>query len=209
MWAGERYTTLCKEIHPRGIENFISINNPEFGVTMSSSVAVVDYIDPTGQPSEYPLIQPILLASRRSCHWEGNEYLQTGNHYFSFSLLSHKPGWENGFRFGIQANEKLQVVVAAEPYKTNSLPEELSFFSVENDNVVISAVKKAEDESATVVRIYEISGKSAETVVKCFKPMKEAFHTNLIEEPLDSQPLFNGTLPLKTGPYSIETYMVK
>jgi alpha-mannosidase len=207
--AGERYATLCREIHPRGIENFISINNSEFGVTMSSSVSVVDYIDPSDLPSEYPLIQPILLASRRSCHWEGNEYLQTGNHYFSFSLLSHKPGWENGFRFGIQANEKLQVVFAAEPYKTNSLPEELSFFGVENANVVISAVKKAEDESAAVFRVYEIEGKQTEAVMHCFKSFSEIFQTNLIEETRKPLPVHNGALTSKIGPFSIETFLTK
>jgi alpha-mannosidase len=207
--AGERYIKSCKDIHPRGIENFISVSNPEFGVTLSSSVAVADYIDPTGPPSDYQLLQPILIASRRSCHGEGNEYLQTGNHFFSFSLLSHKPGWENGFRFGRQANEKLMVVAAAESYKTADLPEELSFFSVENDNVVISAVKKAEEADAAAIRMYEISGKLSDVALKCFKPLKQAFHTSLIEYDVKPVTVLNGTFASKIGPYSIETFLAK
>ncbi|MBG0859170.1 MAG: alpha-mannosidase, partial [Bacteroidales bacterium] len=93
--AGERYITKCSEVHPRGIENWIGASDDRFGVTLSSSTAVADYIDPTGLSPEALLLQPILLASRRSCHSLGNEYLQTGNHFYSFSLTSHKPGYEN------------------------------------------------------------------------------------------------------------------
>lgn len=46
-YAGERYTTVCKNIDPRGIENWISANSLDFGMTLSSCVAVADYIDPT------------------------------------------------------------------------------------------------------------------------------------------------------------------
>jgi len=60
-----------------------------------------------------------------------------------------------------------------------------------------------------VVRIFDISGKPSEGVIKCFKPMKEAFHTNLIEEVLNPQQVLNGTLPVKTDPFSIETYLIK
>ena len=108
--AGERYNTLCKNIHPRGIANWISSSNASFGVTLSSSVVVADWIDPTDHPVTNQILQAILLASRKSCHGEGNEYLQTGNHFFTFSMTSHQPGWKNGALFGRQANEKLIAV---------------------------------------------------------------------------------------------------
>ncbi|MGB8317686.1 MAG: glycoside hydrolase family 38 C-terminal domain-containing protein, partial [Ignavibacteriaceae bacterium] len=87
--AGERYTSICKDTHPRSIENWIGADDNEFGVTLTSSVAVADYIDPTDSLDKNTLLQPLLLASRRSCHWQGNEYLQTGDHHFEFSLTSH------------------------------------------------------------------------------------------------------------------------
>ena len=102
---------MCADVHPRGIENWIGASDDKFGVTLSSSTAVADYIDPAGLSSGSLLLQPIMIASRRSCHHLGNEYLQTGNHYFHFSLTSHKPGYENGYKFGRQSNEKLLVVV--------------------------------------------------------------------------------------------------
>jgi alpha-mannosidase len=207
--AGERYIVPCKDIHPRGIENFIGISNKGFGLTLSSSVAVADYIIPNGMASDNQILQPILLASRKSCHGEGNEYLQTGDHYFSFSLFSHKPGWENGFRQGRQANEKLIVIAGYQSFKTASLPEEISFFNLENDNLVISAIKKAEDDNALVFRIYEFSGKPAEAKINCFKPFKQASKTNLIEEIISPVRILNGSINCHIDPYSIETYIAQ
>ena len=64
--AGERYTVPCKELHPRGIENWMSASSEDFGFTLASSVVGVDYINPTDKNLDNTIIQPILLASRRS-----------------------------------------------------------------------------------------------------------------------------------------------
>ncbi|MBK7107529.1 MAG: hypothetical protein IPH62_19860 [Ignavibacteriae bacterium] len=71
----------------------------------------------------------------------GNEYLQTGDHYYSFSLTSHLPDWENGFQFGKQANEKLQVVLNPKQYKDANLPDEKVSFSLDSKNIIISTLK--------------------------------------------------------------------
>ena len=207
--AGERYKTPCKDIHPRGIGNWIGASNADFGLTMSSSVAVADYIDPTEHHIANQVLQPILFASRRSCHGEGNEYLQTGDHYFSFTLTSHKPGWENGYRTGMEANEKLRAVFLPNSFATASLPEELSFFSSDKDNLIISTVKKAEDYNTTVIRLYNISGKETEVRIKGFKGFSNVSKSSLIEEPANAITTENGCIHQTIGKYSIETYIVK
>ena len=207
--AGERYKTPCKDIHPRGIGNWIGASNADFGLTLSSSVAVADYIDPTDHPIANQVLQPILFASRRSCHGEGNEYLQTGDHHFSFTLTSHKPGWENGSHTGMEANEKLRTVFMPKPYATASLPEELSFFSTDKDNLIISTVKKAEDDNSTVIRLYNITGKETDVMIKGFKGFSNTNKSNLIEEPINVINTENGCIHQTIGKYAIETYIVK
>jgi alpha-mannosidase len=136
--AGRRYSTIVPKFI-RGVwKNWIGASDADFGVTMSTSTAVADYIDPTGLADGALPLQAIMLASRRSCHGEGNEYLQTGNHYYSFSLTSHKPGYQNGYQFGRQANEKLIAIVDPDPAMKCFLPEETSFFSVDKPNISIS-----------------------------------------------------------------------
>jgi alpha-mannosidase len=207
--AGERYKTPCKDVHPRGIENWIGAGNADFGVTMSSSVAVADWIDPTDNPVKNQILQPILIASRKSCHWEGNDYLQTGNHYFKFSVTSHKPGWLNGAAFGRQANEELKAVWADRQFTTASLPETLSFFNVDQENVLISTVKKAEDSDDVVVRITDLEGKDKTVILESYKKAGEAKLTNLIEEEKETLKSDNKGVKLNLGHHAIETVKIK
>jgi alpha-mannosidase len=207
--AGERYTTVCKELHPRGIENWISASNSSFGVTMSSSVAVADWIDPTDQPIANPMLQPILLASRKSCHGEGNDYLQTGNHTFLFSITSHQPGWINGAHFGRQANEPLMPAWADHHLVDASLPESLSFFNTNQENVLISTVKKAEGSDETIIRLVDMDGKDKPISINGFKNIKQAEQTNLIEETVKSLPVKDNTVQMQLGHHAIETIKLK
>ena len=206
--AGERYKTNCSDVHPRGIENWIGASDDRFGVTLSSSTAVADYIDPTGLSGEGLLLQTIMLASRRSCHGLGNEYLQTGNHYYHFSLTSHKPGYENGFKFGRQANEKLLTVVDPQSARSTTLPEESSFFSVDAPNISISAIKKSEDDNHVVIRLYETGIKETQINLNTWFRIEHASKTDLIEYNGEAIEFGSKSIPLRMGSHSIETIKV-
>jgi alpha-mannosidase len=207
--AGERYSTLCKEVHPRGIQNWISSSNAGFGVTLSSSVAVADWIDPTDNPVKNQILQPVLMASRKSCHWEGNDYLQTGDHYFSFSMTSHQPGWQNGALFGRQSNEKLLAVKPVHKFENVSLPESLSFFKTDRENVLVSTIKKCDDSDETVIRLVELGGKDQTVTVESFNYLVQGRHANLIES--DEQPLEvkGKSFKINLGHHAIETIKIK
>jgi alpha-mannosidase len=203
--AGERYITNCADVHPRGIENWIGASNDRFGVTLSSSTAVADFIDPTGLVSETTLLQPIMLASRKSCHKEGNDYLQTGNHYFNFSLSSHEPGWINGYKFGRQANEKLLVIVDPQQGKATAIPEELSFFSVNSSNVAISTIKKAEDNGNTVIRLFEIGKGETPVNLSSWFSIVKAEKTDMLEYNGKAIESNRNTVLMNLGSHAIET----
>jgi len=204
--AGERYLTPCKDVHPREVLNFVTAGNQTFGVTMSSSVAVFDWIDPTTDPVGYPVLQPILLASRKSCHGQGNWYLQAGDHHYRFSVLSHKGDWKNGYRFGIESNTPLQVVAGITPAQNAALPEVKSFFEVSADNVVVSTIKKCDDDDSVIVRLYDIEGKDSKTTFKTFFPVAAVEHTNIIEEEGRALPGSGKAFKTKIGHHAIETF---
>lgn len=206
--AGERYTVACKELHPRGIENWISASNDAFGVTLSSSVVAMDYVNPTDKELKNTIIQPILLASRRSCHGEGNDYHQSGNHHFSFSLTSHKPGWKNGARQGKEANEKLQAILDPSKYSNAELDESMSFLQVEAENIIVSAMKKAENENGVVVRLYNLNEEETEVKLRFSEKFNKAWKTNLIEERDEELDIKDGVLHFKVGNQSIETILL-
>jgi alpha-mannosidase len=199
------YDEPCSEIRPREVQNFLSAADRDFGLTLSTSVAVNDYKDPTSDPVPYPVLQAVLLASRRSCHGEGNWYLQEGNHHYRFSFFSHAPGWINGYRLGIQANTPLIPIVYPQPAGGASLPEEKSFFSVSAPNVLISTIKKAEDDDSVVVRLFDIEGKDAEVQLNSFFTTIKSELVNMIEEEGKPLPCQKNAVRLKVGHQAIET----
>ena len=199
------YDEPCSQIRPREVQNFLSASGGPFGVTMSTSVAVNDFQDPTTNPVGYPVLQAVLLASRRSCHGEGNWYLQEGDHAYRFSIFSHDPGWQKGYKLGIQANHLLVPVVSPASNHDATLPEEKSFFSVSAGNVLVSTIKKCEDDDSVIVRLVEIEGKDADVQLNCFAPMDKAELVNMIEEEGRAVPAQRFGLKLRLGHHAIET----
>jgi len=198
--AGERYNTPNKDQHPRGIGNWMNVSGKDFGVTLSSSVAVADYIDPSDLSANYPVIQPILFASRKSCHGEGNEYRQHGDHKFHFSLTSHQSGWQHGYRFGLASNETLKAVFSPSVFCNAKLSESQSFFDIDNENVIVSAIKKCEDDNNLIIRLYNL-GDCIEIVrLSPSVAPKAIIKTNLTEQ---EQEIVN---EISLGKYAIETY---
>ena len=207
--AEQWYDAICKEMHPREVLNFISSSDDQIGLTMSSSVAVCDFKDSTADPVDYPILQPVLLASRRSCHGEGNWYLQPGDHYYSFSILSHQPGWKNGVRFSHEANNPLMAVIRYVSSRDLNLADRHSFASLSGDNVMVSAIKKCEDDNTVVVRLYDIEGKDSEVTLNTFFSMAGAEHTNIIEEQGKPVPAVGKTLKTRIGHHAIETFKLR
>jgi len=199
------YDEPLSQIRPREVQNFLTASDDRFGLTMSTSVAVNDYQDPTPDPVNYPVLQAVLLASRRSCHGEGNWYLQEGDHDFRFSIVSHAPGWRNGYRRGIQANCPLFAVVHPSPAVGRTLPEVKSFFSVSSPNVLLSTIKKSEDDDSVVLRCYDIEGKDADVQLDFFVPCEKAELVSMIEEGGKTIPSLKNGLKLKVGHHAIET----
>ena len=203
------YSTPCKEVHPREVQDWFSVSDGKTGITISSSVAVFDWIDPTDNPVAYPVLQPVLLASRKSCHGQGNYYLQPGNHTFSFSLYSHRGDWKNGYRQGTQACQPAHTVVTNTLHNKGRLPEVFSFASVSGKGTVISTIKKCEDDDDVVLRCYDIEGKDTQAEFTLFRDIKKVQHTNMIEEEGKDIPASLSSFDYKIGHHAIETFKIE
>jgi alpha-mannosidase len=208
--GGPAYGTLnydeeMSKIRPREVQNFLNVSDAALGVTLSTCVAVNDFEDPTPDPTGYPILQPILLASRRSCHGQGNWYLQEGDHHYVFSLTSHAPGWRNGYKSAIQANVGLFPVVRISASGRADLPAELSFAALSAPNVLVSTIKKAEDDASIILRCYDIEGRDARVEMSFFSPMAKAVQTNIIEDEAKPLTAGKGGFVLAVGHHAIET----
>jgi alpha-mannosidase len=202
--ASQIYDTPCSRVHPREVQDWFSASDGTNGITISSDVAVFDWIDPTTNPAGYAILQPVLLASRKSCHGEGNYYLQPGDHNYTFSIYSHKGDWKDGYRCGTQSNQPLKAVISKQS-TGGTMPESMSFISVENKNLILSTVKKCEDDDNVIVRCYDIEGTDSDARISVSAPFQKAELTNMIEEDGKLIPGSGKNLGLKVGHNAIET----
>ena len=89
-----------------------------------------------------------------------------------------------------------------------TLPAEHSFVQVEGDNVVLTAMKKAEDDDALILRFYEWAGKESNVRLQLPPGAQSASETDLMEKPTGKLPVQNGAVSVPTKPYEIKTVRV-
>ena len=121
------------------------------------------------------------LTLLRSPTWPDADADQ-GHHHFHYALYPHAGTWKDALtvRHGWEYNYPLQTMVTTA--HTGSLPAEHSFASVAPDNVVLTAVKKAEDASGLIFRVYEWAGKDATVEFHVPPGATGATVTNLMEK---------------------------
>jgi alpha-mannosidase len=133
-----------------------------------------------------------------------------GYHEFTWSLYPHTGNWERGgtMRQGFELNYPL-MPIAAEAH-TGTWPTSRSFVTLNQDNVILTALKKAEDSDALIYRFYEFAGKQTQVHLQLANEAATAFETNLMEVPERALELQPGgrELVVPTGPFEIKTVKV-
>jgi alpha-mannosidase len=137
-------------------------------------------------------------------------FADQGYHEFTYALYPHSGDWKTGgtMRQGYELNYPL-LPVEVQPH-TGSWPQRRSFATVEPDNVIVTALKKAEDSDDLVFRFYEFEGKPADVKLQLPEAAASAAETNLMEKqekPL-TLPQSGRELSIPTGPYEIKTVAV-
>jgi alpha-mannosidase len=137
-----------------------------------------------------------------------------GEHHFHYALYPHAGTWKDALtvRHGWEYDYPLQAVVTTA--HAGSLPPEHSFASVSPDNVVLTAVKKAEDQNgiatnALIFRAYEWAGKETTTEFHIPPGATGATVTNLMEQPEgEPLPVTGDVVKVPIHPYEILTIRV-
>ena len=122
------------------------------------------------------------LTLLRSPKWPDPD-ADMGHHHFHYALYPHAGTWKEALtvRHGWEYNYPLTAVVTtAHP---GALPADHSFASVTPDNVVLTAVKKAEDANGIIFRCYEWAGKDATVEFHVPPGATGATVTNMMENP--------------------------
>ncbi len=108
-----------------------------------------------------------------------------GEHEFTYSLLPHSGDYaEGGVTEEAFALNSPLVASVASP-ETGHLPLESGLVAVEGTELSIGSLKRSEDGSALVLRVYEPVGARGPVTLRFASQVKGAQRANLLEEPLE------------------------
>ncbi|HTS38283.1 MAG TPA: glycoside hydrolase family 38 C-terminal domain-containing protein [Candidatus Solibacter sp.] len=148
------------------------------------------------------------LSLLRSPEWP-DPHADEGHHEFTYSLYPHAGNWKDALtiRQGYELNYRL--LSLAVTTHQGALPLQKSFVEPQSPNVIVSALKKSEDNDSLILRFYEWAGKSGDVKIQLPRSAKSAEETNLMEKPEGKLTVENDTVTVLTKPYEIKTVEVE
>lgn len=134
------------------------------------------------------------------------ENADKGQHAFSYELFIHDGDLlkvtEESYKFNVKP------MVANGTASADTTVKSGKFFEIDSDNVLIEAVKLAEDKSGFVLRLYECNGQRTKANIKV-NGMKTAELTTMIENKLEDLAVNDESVSLTFKPFEIHTIKVK
>ncbi|WP_026691908.1 alpha-mannosidase [Peribacillus kribbensis] len=125
-----------------------------------------------------------------------------GEHLFTYSLLPHAGSWYEGntVRHAWELNNPLTYA--------EGQTESVSLFSVSASNVIVDAVKKAENEDALIIRLHEFAGARGKVELRSDRSIESWQECDLMERSISEIQEEKG-FAFDIKPYEIKTFMVK
>jgi len=132
-----------------------------------------------------------------------------GEHRFTYSLWPHAGDFREAGTIpaAYDLNTPLRAVAAGG--HRGSLPGRHGFLTVEPANVVVEAVKPAEDGDGLVVRLYEAHGGRADATVTFGFDVAAVEEVDLVERPVATMKVADRTVAFPIRPFEIRSLHVK
>ena len=130
-------------------------------------------------------------------------------HTFTYSLYPHAGGWRTAGTVAQAYALNLPLLALCGDKQEGTLPDALSLVQVDCPNVIVEAVKKAQDSQDTVVRLYECYNRRTRMTVTLAKAPKAVFACNLLEREATPVEVEGKTFTDTVLPYEIKSYLIQ
>ena len=134
---------------------------------------------------------------------------EIGTHEIEYALYFHEGDYIKGE--SVKACDEFYAkprCVQGHKYD-GSLPASGSYISINGDGLVISAVKKAEEDGEWIIRVYNSLDKEVKGSVSTIKKIAKAFKTNLNEKHEFELDITDNAAQITVGAYQIYTIAIK
>ncbi len=134
---------------------------------------------------------------------------EQGEHAFTYALLPHAGDWRNET---IQQAAELNAPVIGrwmEPNGHADQPPQQSLIRVNRENVLVDAVKVAEDGDGYIIRLHEGAACRCAITLSFVAEVAGATEVDLLERPIREHDVHGRRLTFEILPYEIKTFRVK
>lgn len=135
-----------------------------------------------------------------------------GQHRFAYSLLPHAGDWSATIPQAYALNDPLIVYQTEDGRRTTndeahmqSTSILLPFVHVDQPNVIIETIKRAEDGNGIIVRLYESQRRRGPVRLHASFPLAAAWRTNLLEDDREQLETHDDSVSFTITPYQIVT----
>lgn len=187
----------------RQVQDWISASSSNYTLTISADHQMFS-VD--GQAIRGDLLRGIKFNTVKTVRDDTPVLVQqppADKYVFRYSISSGKGSWaeSKAWRQGADFNMPLMGVVSEDELSVKTLPAEQSFLSLSGDTIAVTALKKADQGNALVVRFYEAAGKSDATSVTFLGKSHAIRPVNILEERMSGQ----DENSMHVDPYAIDT----
>ena len=123
---------------------------------------------------------------------------------FEYALSPHEYDWRRAQAYKHGQEFQRQPLWIQVNSKGNLLPE-LSFLKLSPDNLILSALKKAEGDNEIILRFYETKGEQTTAEIEFFSKISRCIITDLLEKEECELKLKQNKLRMEVKPFEIIT----
>ncbi|MGQ4913944.1 MAG: alpha-mannosidase [Candidatus Asgardarchaeia archaeon] len=192
------------------VQNWLDYTDGSYGVTLINLGLPEHKID--GNTLKLTLLRSVDLVSWGDAGPKlyAPKALLIGEHVFKYALYPHSGTWKDAKSYKVAYSYNVPfIAVEFDEYPVEStLDSNFSFMKITPENLVVTAIKKAEDDDSVIIRFFETEGKDTEATIRFYKPVKQAHLTNLLEEESSTIEIKNNEILLSVKPFEIVTVKI-
>jgi mannosylglycerate hydrolase len=138
----------------------------------------------------------------------GSQMLQTLE--FEYAICPHQGSWIEGRAYaeGDRLNAK-PTVMQVSPHPNGDLPHSASLYEIDNDAVILSTVKKAEDGDGLILRVFNPTDSPQSATIRFGFPLLKASLASINETAIELLPVENNALHLNLPHGKILTLLLE
>jgi alpha-mannosidase len=176
-------------------QKWVDFSEGNYGVSMLNDCKY-------GHDIKNNVIRQTLIKSPK---WP-NEESDREVHTFTYSIYPHKGGWEEAGTVKQAYFLNCPCLAFYRKQQRGNLPDSLGFVSINQPNVVLETVKKAEEDDNIVVRLYECENRRVKCRIDVFPQLFSVYECDIMENELCDIAMVNNGFYFEIKPYEIKTF---